>query len=174
MLMHTYVERGNEKRKRYGHAACAWDGMLVIVGGSKYYNKTTGRRDCMNDLLVYNPADSRWTELHCSGLTFEHRRYHSASVLGRYMVVFGGINSYEKYLSNLMGIMLGKATARGDWKEQTYRWFEINARGPKPKKLAFHTAQVVLQRERYRGFLPMDLFSLPEIRGISGRVNFIL
>ena len=69
--------------------------MLVIVGGSQHFNKLTGRRECMNDVLVYNPADSHWTELACTGITFEHRRYHSACVLGRYLVVFGGINSFD-------------------------------------------------------------------------------
>lgn len=141
----------------------------MIVGGSQHFNKLTGRRECMNDVLVYNPANSHWTELACTGITFEHRRYHSACVLGRYLVVFGGINSFDKYLNNLLGLMLGKASGK-DWHQRTYKWYEINAKGPKPKRLAFHTAQIVLQRERYRGLLPMDLYSLPEIRGISGRV----
>jgi hypothetical protein len=61
-LVHVLVEEGDEKRKRYGHAASAWKGMLVVVGGSKHYNKFSGRRDCLNDVLIYNPSCSQ-----CSG-----------------------------------------------------------------------------------------------------------
>lgn len=169
-LVSEFVEEGEEKRKRYGHAACTWEDMLIIIGGSKYYNKLTCRRDCMNDILIYNPVESQWTELQCSGLTFEHRRYHSACMVGRYLLVYGGINSYDNYLSNLLGILMGKVN--NNWKQRIYKWFEVLPKGDKPKKLAFHTTQLVLQRERYRGLLPMDLFSLPEIRGISSRVYF--
>lgn len=171
LLLHVPVEDGNEKRKRFGHAASTWDGMLVVVGGSKHYNKATGRRECMNDVLVYNPSSSQWTELQCAdGALFEQRRYHAASVVGRYLIVHGGISTFDKYLGSIMGMMLGKAG--GDWRQRTYKWFDLRVQGYKGRKLAFHTMQLVLQRERYRGLLPMDLFALPEIRGLSNRVEY--
>eukprot|EP00826_Nyctotherus_ovalis_P045883 TRINITY_DN5119_c0_g1_i20.p1 TRINITY_DN5119_c0_g1~~TRINITY_DN5119_c0_g1_i20.p1 ORF type:complete len:460 (-),score=46.95 TRINITY_DN5119_c0_g1_i20:49-1428(-) len=172
LLLHVPVEDGNEKRKRFGHAASTWDGMLIVVGGSKYYNKATGRRECMNDVLVYNPGTSQWTELQCAdGALFEQRRYHAASVVGRYLIVHGGISTFDKYLGSIMGMTLGKAGG-SDWRQRTYKWFDLRVQGYKPKKLAFHTMQLVLQRERYRALLPMDLFALPEIRGLSNRVEY--
>jgi len=143
--------------------------MLVVVGGSKHYNKVSGKRDCLNDVLIYNPPSSQWTELQCSGAMFEQRRHHVACVVGLHLIVHGGISIFGNYLRGLMGLMLGKAT-QGDWKQKNYKWFEVKIQGVKPKKLAYHTMQLVLQYERYRGLFPIDLFSLPEIRALSSRV----
>lgn len=167
------VEEGKECRSRYGHAASVWEGMLIIVGGSKHFNKAAKIRECLNDVQVYNPANSQWTELQCPGAAFEPRRHHVACVVGRYLIVHGGISTFGKCLGSLMGLMLGKDPDK-DWRLRSYKWFELKAQGSKPKKLAYHAMQLVLQGERYRGLLPMDLFSLPELKGLSNRVIHLL
>jgi len=167
LLINVPVEEGNEQRKRYGHTASAWEGMLVVVGGSKRFNKTAKIRECLVDVQVYDPNISQWTELQCAGL--EPRRHHVACVVGRYLVVHGGVSTFGNYLNSMAGLLLGKDPGK-DWKQKTYKWFDIKAMGNKPKKVAYHSMQLVLQYERYGGLLPMDLFSLPEMRGISYRV----
>jgi N-acetylneuraminic acid mutarotase len=168
-LINVPVEEDNEKRKRYGHAASTWEGMLVIVGGSKRFNKAAKIRECLTDVQVYNPNASQWTELQCTGVALEPRRHHVGCVVGRYLIVHGGISTFGNYLSSMAGLLLGRDPGK-DWRQKTYKWFEIKALGTKPKKVAYHAMQLVLQRERYRGLLPMDLFSLPEMRGLSYRV----
>ena len=161
MLFHIQIEDGNEKRKRYGHGACCWEDMLVIAGGSKHYNKVTHMRECLNDVMVYNPIDSRWTNLQCAGASFEHRRYHSVCLVGKYMIVYGGINSFDKYLGNLMALLLGQSAGK-DWKQRMYKWSEITTTGIKPRRLAFHTIKLVLNSERYKNFSTLDIYSFSD------------
>ncbi len=170
--MHEFVEKGDELRKRYGHAACVWDNMLVVVGGSRHYNKETRRRNCLNDVIVYNPQENKWTELDCSeGPLLEHRRYHTACMVGRHLVVYGGIDSMERYLLDLMVVSLGKAVGGKELQCRSFKWIKVGNRGDKPGRLAYHTAQLVLNPERLRVQGQFDMFALPELKGVRTKVE---
>lgn len=165
---------GEDRLKRYGHAACAWENLLLIVGGSRHYNKETRRRNCLNDVQTYSPTENRWTELNCdAGSMFEHRRYHSACIVGRHLLVYGGIDSVERYLSDTMALTLGRASGK-ELKYREFKWFKVGCKGDKPGKRAFHTVQLILSPERYRIPGQFDLFALPEVKGFRSRVRLNL
>jgi len=170
IMFHTLVEDGEDRRKRYGHAAVNWENMLMIIGGAKHYNKETKRRDCLNDIFVFNPADEQWTELRCEGVSFEFRRFHTAVLIGKHLIVYGGMNCNDKFMGDLLGLTLGRLS-RSDWQKKSYKWFKVNTKGAvKPGKLAFHTAQLVLNSDRYRNPSNIDLYSLGDSKYTKSRV----
>ena len=147
--------------------------MLLVVAGSRHYNKETKRRDCLNDVITYNPLDKKWVDLKCDGTILEHRRYHSATIVGKHLLVYGGINSSEVYLSDIMVLTLGRANNR-ESKINSFKWFKATSKGVKPGKLAFHTALLVLNPERHRAPVPIDLFNIPEVRGYRAKVKVLI
>lgn len=128
------------------------------------YSKETKRRECLNDVIIFNPADQQWTEIHPEGAHFDPRRYLSVCAIGRQLLVYGGINGSQKYASDLLVLNLTKPSDRPE--DQTtngYRWMKMRPSGEGPGKLAYHACQLVLHPDRFRG--PISLASLPDIRG---------
>ena len=190
-LLHKCADDEDDRRKRYGHAACCWENMLLVVGGSKHYNKETKRRDCLNDVMVFNPSDSHWTELEHTGISFEGRRYHSACMVGKSLIVYGGMNGGDQYLSDLLELNLDvneanltftaslvnsmKPNSAKDWRDRTYRWSKINVKAgePRPGKLAMHTTQFVLDPVRLYENGSISLYSMTaEYKNLHVRVSF--
>eukprot|EP01022_Parablepharisma_sp_SALTPOND_P011682 TRINITY_DN1492_c0_g2_i1.p1 TRINITY_DN1492_c0_g2~~TRINITY_DN1492_c0_g2_i1.p1 ORF type:complete len:660 (+),score=34.59 TRINITY_DN1492_c0_g2_i1:57-1982(+) len=162
-----YVEQGEPSRKRYGHSACAWEYLIMIVGGSRLYNKETKRRDCLNDVLVYNTVSNHWDELRCDGL-FERRRYHTTCIVGKYMVANGGVNAEQQFLNDTMALYLGKFNDK-DYAGKAYRWIKVHTKGASPPKVAYHTCQLVLNTDRLQYNIEQpDLYSMKE--STSGKI----
>ena len=125
-------------------------------------------RECLEDVQAYNTVEEGWNELKCDGV-FERRRYHVACIVGKYMIVHGGLNSAQQYLSDTTFLTLGKMNEK-EYRTREYRWLKLATKGPSPQRVAYHTCQLVLNRERYRYIEQVSPYSLPELRTQTSKV----
>ncbi len=59
---------------RLGHSANLWKHYIVIFGGEGEYNLRLKRRDCYNDIFMFNLENNSWSLLKIKGNIIEHRR----------------------------------------------------------------------------------------------------
>ena len=137
------------------------------------YSKEAKQRECLNDVLIFNPERDEWTEIVPESLPCEPRRYHSSCVVGNQLVVHGGINGRQTYLSDLISINIGKNEKRTEF-GKLCRWSTVYTKGHKPGGLANHTCQLVLHPDRYRSSGLLSLSYLPETRGGKPKVFLLL
>ena len=166
----TMQSLGDPHRKRYGHAACSWEDQLLIIGGAKMYSKEAKQRECLNDVCMFNPATEEWIEVIPEGPPCEPRRYHSACMIGSQLLIYGGINGQNTYLSDLLAINIGKMHDKRADLGRLCRWTQVYTRGHKPGPLAYHTCQLILHPDRYRFPGQISLSSLPEGRSPKPKV----
>jgi len=157
---------GDETKKRYGHTAVAYEDQLVIMGGARMYSKEAKQRDCLCDVLMLNPVTHEWTEIVPEGLPCEPRRYHSACMIGSQLVIYGGINGRQQYLSDLIALNLGKSNKLNEF-TKLCKWNTVYTKGHKPGNLANHSCRLVLHPERLRTPNSVNLHALPEIRTVG-------
>ncbi|CAD8070637.1 unnamed protein product [Paramecium primaurelia] len=91
---------------RFGHTATQYKQSIIIYGGEKKFNNVMRIRECYNDVRMFNPAEKLWTLIKTSGDIIEGRRNHIAQCVGKYFIIFGGINSYGKVLNDACGLNL--------------------------------------------------------------------
>lgn len=99
------------KISRFGHTAHVFRKVIVVFGGEKLYNSHMKMRECFSEIRVYNPFEHSWKYPRVFGDIVDGRRNHCAAVLGRFLFIFGGINSYGKYLKDVCSLNL-----------ETYKW----------------------------------------------------
>ena len=162
---------GDSSKKRYGHAATTYDDQLVIMGGAKMYNREAKQRECLNDVLIYNPIREEYTEIIPEGIPCEPRRYHSACMIGSQLLIYGGINGKQAFLSDLMALNISKYDKHSEF-VKAWRWIPVFAKGHKPGNLANHTCQLVLHPDRYRTPGLISLTMLPECRGGKPKIEY--
>lgn len=126
---------GLETEARYGHSMSENRSELVIFGGALSANPKTQIRECFNTVRVLEPkgrGEVVWSQLTTRGHIVEMRRYHSGSVVGRHLLVVGGMNQKNKVLDDCALLDL----KTGIWKLLTF------TNGALP--IACHAACVVL------------------------------
>eukprot|EP01022_Parablepharisma_sp_SALTPOND_P009513 TRINITY_DN1394_c0_g1_i2.p1 TRINITY_DN1394_c0_g1~~TRINITY_DN1394_c0_g1_i2.p1 ORF type:complete len:472 (-),score=24.31 TRINITY_DN1394_c0_g1_i2:3555-4970(-) len=163
-----FVTEGNSAKKRYGHAAVECERKLVIIGGSRLYSNETKRRECLNDILIFDPSMQSWTEIMPEGVHFDPRRHHSVCTVGKQLVVYGGINGSQVYCSDLLSINLLLTERSG---EHRHRWITVRTSGISPGNLAYHTSKLVLHPDRYRMPGLIALNSLPDVKAYRSRIE---
>ena len=63
-------------------------------------------RECYNDVRVFSLVDKNWLLVKTFGDIIEGRRNHIAENLGKFLFVYGGINSYGRILNDVCGLNL--------------------------------------------------------------------
>ncbi|CAD8086895.1 unnamed protein product [Paramecium sonneborni] len=91
---------------RFGHTGTQYKQNIIIYGGEKKFNQVMKIRECYNDVRMFNPLEKTWAQLKTSGDFIEGRRNHIAQCIGKYFIIFGGINSYGKVLNDVCGLNL--------------------------------------------------------------------
>ncbi len=166
------MDRGDPLKKRYGHTTTLWDGKLVVVGGSKMYNRDMKRRECMNDIQIYDPVGNVWEEPIPNGAYFEPRRHHASCIVGNHMVVNGGLNDKDLYLNSTLAINIAGLVDKSNEEQKAYRWVQLRTENQRPGNVAYHACQLVVSLERYKYIKLLSLTSLPDIRYGKGRVPY--
>lgn len=87
---------------RYNHSTVAFNQEIVMFGGEDEFNIRSKARQICKDIIVYNPTKNSWRYLISKGDDLQPRRNHAAIVMGRQMIVIGGINQQEEYLNELV------------------------------------------------------------------------
>jgi len=130
---------GLEPEARYGHSMSESHSQLVVFGGALSANPKTQIRECFNTVRLLEPTEksqATWSQLPARGHIVEMRRYHSGSVVGRHLLVVGGMNQKNKVLDDCAVLDL----KTGLWR--------LAAFADGPLAIACHSAAVVLGSER--------------------------
>lgn len=168
----TLHDKGKPEYKRYGHTADTFENRLVITGGARMFNRDQKRRECLGDVLVYNPDDNSWKELFNSGSYYEARRYHASCVFGNYLVVHGGLNERDKWLDSTCALSLsGLAELEAD-PDRDFRWLNVNADNAGPGPLAYHTCNAVLDADHYRTARLIALTSMADNKSNQSKIPY--
>ncbi|CAD8174604.1 unnamed protein product [Paramecium octaurelia] len=91
---------------RFGHTATLYKQSIIIYGGEKKFNNVMRIRECYSDVRMFNPADKLWTQIKSYGDLIEGRRNHIAQCVGKYFIIYGGINSFGKVLNDVCSLNL--------------------------------------------------------------------
>ncbi|OAY64172.1 tRNA wybutosine-synthesizing protein 2/3/4 [Ananas comosus] len=78
---------------RLGHSAAVIGTNMYVIGGR------TGPSQVLNDVWVLQTTESRWSQLECTGDSFNPRHRHAAVAVGSNIYVFGGLSNEVIYSS---------------------------------------------------------------------------
>jgi len=139
---------------RFLHAVCVWKNKILIVCGSRLFNKELKQRDCFNDIYMVNPKDNKIIQCSYKGY-FAARRAHIAFCIGNSLCVHGGLDSYGNYLSECEFLDMQGAIKQIGVK--TSRWLLLKSKGETPGPVAYHAGQLVLSNEKMINIDNIDL-----------------
>lgn len=77
--------------KRFGHSLCVYKDSIILYGGEEKYNTKLHKRDLFNDLYYYHTNEKEWQKVHWREKVIYGRKYHASIVIGKQMLVHGGI-----------------------------------------------------------------------------------
>jgi hypothetical protein len=87
---------------RNNHSISYFKNQLIIFGGEDPDNSSSKERICINDLRSINLDDQyKVSQIKTNGDFIYPRRNHAHLVLGRHLIIHGGINSKGNYLNDL-------------------------------------------------------------------------
>ena len=92
---------------RFGHISAAYKSGFIIHGGEKEFNKALKVRDCLNDVRYFNIESKEWKFLKSWGDFSESRAYHTANLISKLLIIYGGINNNCRILKDIMFLNLG-------------------------------------------------------------------
>ena len=127
---------GVDPEPRMGHSAVSHNSQIVVFGGVTTFNRGTQSRGCLNTVKILRTEGMEWKQVDTAGECVVMRRYHSASMVGKHMLVYGGLSEKNAVLGDLLVLSM-----------ENYHWNEVKATGEGPGPLAFHTSVAV-----YPGF----------------------
>jgi N-acetylneuraminic acid mutarotase len=126
---------GVEADPRFGHSASVYQDYIVVFGGGTNFNTVHKLRECLNGIKTFHPEANEWHYVKTSGTYIPTRKYHSASVVGRHLFIYGGLNQKNNLLGDCALLNLEKKT-----------WKSIRIEGPAEN--AFQTSVAVLGKEQ--------------------------
>lgn len=101
---------GVEPDPRFGHSALEYKGQIIVFGGGTNFNTVHKLRECLNGIKIFHPGRNVWEYLKTSGTYISTRKYHSASIVGKHMFIYGGLNQKNNLLSDCALLNLEKKT----------------------------------------------------------------
>ena len=93
-------------------------------------------RECYSDVRFYNPGNHHWYFQRTFGDIAEARRNHCAVIVGKFMFITGGVNSYGKYLKDIVSLNL-----------ESLKWFNYEVEGFYEEGIAFSSATPIFKSE---------------------------
>lgn len=97
---------------RVNHTAVAYKNLMVVYGGGDRFNDLLQFRNCFQLLHCYDTSKfhsvtDTWLNAKPAGISPEPRRCHCATVVGKMMVFYGGIDRVGKTMEDLQAVDLG-------------------------------------------------------------------
>jgi hypothetical protein len=94
---------------RFGHSCELWRGsVLVVYGGASNYIPSLSYRDLPGGLYFFDIAEGSWSVVTPRGFVVAPRRYHSATIIGRHMLIFGGLDACNQLLDDILAYRFDK------------------------------------------------------------------
>mmetsp|Transcript_7608 Transcript_7608/g.14298 ORF Transcript_7608/g.14298 Transcript_7608/m.14298 type:complete len:620 (+) Transcript_7608:6168-8027(+) len=94
----TQMNTAYTPKGRIGHTACPYKNKMVVFGGWAHYSQRMGIRRCFRKVYILRLKQGSWYSRIGSGDPPRPRRCHMASVLGRSLIIFGGLDEMSKRL----------------------------------------------------------------------------
>ena len=101
---------GVEPDPRFGHSALEYKGQIIVFGGGTNFNTVHKLRECLNGIKIFHPSKNLWEYLKTSGTYISTRKYHSATIVGKHLFIYGGLNQKNNLLSDCALLNLEKKT----------------------------------------------------------------
>ena len=79
----------------------SYKGKIVLFGGQSQHSQNLGIRRCSRKIYYLSIEKKKWQFYSGEGQKPESRRHHAASQLGKFMIVYGGMNQHGHILSDL-------------------------------------------------------------------------
>ena len=146
---------GETNEPRFGHSAVKYQGNVIIFGGGTNYDYKHQLRECLSGVHVFYAESHKWEYVKTSGTYLPARKYHSASVVGAHMFIYGGMNQKNNLLSDAAVLQM-----------QKHAWKAVDILGQGPGKLAFHGASLVMHP------LPLPSESIYKFASSSPRIRY--
>ncbi|KAL4459853.1 hypothetical protein ABPG74_003379 [Tetrahymena malaccensis] len=127
------------KDGRFGHSLDIYKKQLIMFGGEKKCAPTSKLKELVNEVRIMNLETLEWKILRNSGDMVESRRDHVSSVVGKNLLIHGGI-SQKSYCNDMFHLDL-----------QHNRWQEascLNLQKIFPEGIAHHKAIPIYFFER--------------------------
>ena len=86
--------------QRFNHSAVAYKKKIIIFGGEKY-NIATHNRHAINDTRVFELETLTWQSVTGSAEYIDPRRSHACCLVGKNMIVHGGVDTSDHTKSDL-------------------------------------------------------------------------
>ena len=86
---------------RLGHCLVPYKGKIVLYGGQSQHSQNLGIRRCSRKVYFLSVNKKKWQFYVGDGESPDPRRHHAAAQLGKFMLVYGGMNQQGHILSNL-------------------------------------------------------------------------
>jgi hypothetical protein len=156
---------GNIPEERFGHSAVAYKHSILVFGGAGDYDTKLRIRTLFARIFMLHtgktqPVTGRWDTIKPSGSPPDNRRFHSASIVGSTMLIFGGLTADGLLLGDLTAVNLGAGLA------ENACWFtpqmRSGSKGPSARYGATLTAcfsESTLKQTQF------DCFNLPKFSG---------
>lgn len=139
---------GVEAEPRMGHSTVSFNGQIVVFGGVTAYNRGSHVRECLNTVKILRTEGMEWRQMDTSGPAVTMRRYHSADIVGKHMLIYGGLSEKNGFLGDLVLLNM-----------KNKRWKEVETIGEKPAAMAFHATVAVypgFNSEEFLLFRPIE------------------
>lgn len=75
--------------------------MIYIFGGEKKFDTILKLRECAFDFRSFNTETYEWKQFKPNGDTIEGRRGHQMVVVGKNIVIIGGVSSKGHYRNDV-------------------------------------------------------------------------
>lgn len=114
---------------RFGHSAIEHRNQLVVFGGGTNFNSNHRLRECINGVRKLSIHPPQWVYVKTAGTYISARKGHAAAIIGKHLLVSGGLNDKQHVLHDTAIFNLQKLT-----------WNSVDLAGLSFEGLAFHTA----------------------------------
>ena len=94
------------KEGRAYHSAVEFENHVYIFGGQLESLAFQSRPALTNEVLKFDPQTSTWTSIQSQGASIEPRKAHAASVYDQTMIVYGGIDQFNRHLDDVWAYYL--------------------------------------------------------------------
>ncbi|KRX07512.1 hypothetical protein PPERSA_11061 [Pseudocohnilembus persalinus] len=115
-----------------GHTINFYNGNLVVFGGEKKLNLANPKyKEVQNDVWLLNLQKKIWQKQEIKSAQIHPRRHHTACIMGKYLVIYGGLDKKQEFLSDISYYNFEKST-----------WKNLKLARQMPP-VAYHTCQAV-------------------------------
>lgn len=96
------------KEGRAYHTAVECNNQIYIFGGQLEKSSHQNRPCLSNEVFKFDPQKSSWKLVPVQGTLIEPRKAHAACIYEQAMIVYGGIDQYNRYLDDVWAYHLSK------------------------------------------------------------------